>query len=90
VSPEIWALFARELNTLNALARNWLDESKAAKIGRHVEVLRALIRDSTGGGSDSRRAALWWKDPTCFWCGRTTRLDRPQGRSAAATADPPV
>jgi 5-methylcytosine-specific restriction endonuclease McrA len=87
VSPEVWALIARELITLRQLARNWLDPTRAAKIERHVEAVRQLVREATGGREDKRRAVMWWRDPCCFWCGRVTRLTKPQGDHSAATVD---
>jgi hypothetical protein len=87
VSPEVWALVTREMHTIRQLSRNWLDAEKAEKIARHVETLRQLIRESTGGPEDKRRVRLWWRDPACIWCGRVTRLDRGAGYSNAATVD---
>lgn len=84
MSPEIWALVARELNSITQLSR---DSAHAAKIARHAERLRQLMREATNARADSRRAALWWRDPACLWCGRVTRLDHANGAPLAATLD---
>jgi hypothetical protein len=47
VTPEAWAIVARELNTVRQLARNWLPQEQAVKIARHLNEARRILR----GGS---------------------------------------
>jgi hypothetical protein len=44
VTPEAWTLVARELNTVRQLARNWLTQEQAAKIARHLNEARRILR----------------------------------------------
>lgn len=44
VTPEAWALIARELNTVRQLAHNWLTQERAAKIARHLNEARRILR----------------------------------------------
>jgi hypothetical protein len=81
MSPEVWELVARELNTIGQLSRNWLPPEQAEKIARHLALVRRLVRGKGDAPpvkratpKPSRRRSLWRRDPRCFWCGRETDI----------------
>ncbi len=47
MTPEAWAIVARELNTVRQLARNWLPQERAVKIARHLAEARRILRGGT-------------------------------------------
>lgn len=50
MTPEAWAIVARELNTVRQLAHNWLTQEQAVKIARHLTEARRILR----GGSSTK------------------------------------
>jgi hypothetical protein len=74
VNPEVWRQVARELNSIQQLAR---DPANAEKIVGRVERVRALVHGKAPPpkpGKRNRRRQLWNRDPRCFWCGRETDI----------------
>jgi hypothetical protein len=74
MNAETWRQVARELNSIQQLAR---DSANAEKIASRVERVRALVQGKVPPpkpGKLNRRRQLWNRDPRCFWCGRETDI----------------
>jgi hypothetical protein len=59
----------------------------AERLKEAARLLKGVAPPAPKPSRPTRRRQLWRRDPRCFWCGRETRFDAPEGADDLATLE---